>query len=150
MRIITRNDDNVVVMFSDGGKPEADGTQTAHDLNDAQRESFIELSSQPNGGVTFDGTTFGSLPAPAPPPPRAVCSKWQFRKELRTRNLLQPVLDLIAQQDEEVKEAFDFASEYWSDNPMLLQMAAALSPPLSPQEVYDMVVAASQRVVGVP
>lgn len=69
MRIVTRNADNVVVMYSDGGKPEAAADQTAHDLTEAQAEACRAVLAQPNGGVTFDGTIFTALPEPPPPPP---------------------------------------------------------------------------------
>lgn len=150
MRIITRNSDNLVVMFSNDGKPEAAADQTAHDLTDQQAESVALAISQPNGGVTFDGESFAVLPAPAPPKPRAMCSAWQFRKEARVRGIKADVDALIAQQDEETKEAFEYATEYWSDNPMLLALAAQLPTPLTEEQVYEMVVAASARVVGVP
>lgn len=69
MRIIVRNDDNAVLMYSEDGKPEADDTQTAIDLSDDQADALRAVLSQPNGGVTFDGTTFTALPEPPPPPP---------------------------------------------------------------------------------
>lgn len=69
MRIIVRNDDNAVLMYSDDGKPEASDTQTAIDLSDDQADAFRAALSQPNGGVTFDGTAFTALPEPPPPPP---------------------------------------------------------------------------------
>lgn len=148
MRIITNNGDNVVVMYSANGQPEAAADQTPHDLTEAQAESFLALLAQPNGGVTFDGELFAALPAPAPPKPRAMCSAWQFRKELRERNMLEDVIQLVANSGVDAQEAFDYASEFWSDNPMLLGLAASLPTPLTESEVYDMIVSASKRVVG--
>lgn len=148
MRIIVRNSDNVVVMYSRDGKPEAAADQTAHDLSDELASEFNSIISQPNGGITFDGTSFTSLPAPLPPPTRAVCSKWQFRKELRELGILNEVTQLVAVSGEEAQEAFDHASEFWSDNPMLISLAANLTTPLSASQVYDLIVSASKRVVG--
>lgn len=148
MRIVTRNLDNFVVMYSEGGKPEAAVDQTAHDLTEAQAETFLESLSQPNGGVTFDGESFTLLPPPSPQPKRAVCSKWQFRKELRELGILNEVTQLVAVSGEEAQEAFDHASEFWSDNPMLISLAANLTTPLSASQVYDLIVSASKRVVG--
>lgn len=148
MRIVIRNSDNVIVMFSEDGKPEASDTQTAIDLSDDQADAFRAALSQPNGGVTFDGESFVALPATAPPKPRAMCSAWQFRKELRERNMLEDVIQLVANSGVDAQEAFDYASEFWSDNPMLLGLAASLPTPLTESEVYDMIVSASKRVVG--
>ena len=69
MNIIVRNSDKLVVMFSEDGKPEASDAQTAIDLSDDQADAFRAALSQPNGGVTFDGTAFTALPEPPPPPP---------------------------------------------------------------------------------
>lgn len=150
MRIITRNSDNVVVMFSDNGKPEFDeATQKGYDLSPDQELLFIQASRQANGGVTFDGTNFDLLPAPPPPPPVASASPAQFRRELRRLNKLDAVKALIATQDEETQEDFEYATEFRSDSPKLLALAAAPGIDMTPQDVFDALTRAAQINIGV-
>src|SRR5690242_5065867 len=40
-----------------------------HVLTEAQLTAFNQAQATPNVGITFDGTAFGTLPAPPPPPP---------------------------------------------------------------------------------
>ena len=69
MNIIVRDADNAIVMYSDTGSPEPGEGCRLVSLDDAQKAEFDAAMSAPNGGVTFDGTTFVALPAPPPPPP---------------------------------------------------------------------------------
>lgn len=148
MNICTDVDGNVV-MYSTGS-PEPPLGGSLYVLTDEQDAQYRALAAQPNGGMTFDGESFTALPPPAPPKPRAMCSAWQFRKEARVRGIKADVDALIAQQDEETQEAFEYATEYWSDNPLLLALAAQLPTPLTEEQVYEMIIAAARRVVGVP
>lgn len=149
MRIITRNSDNVVVMFSDGGKPSPDETQTAHDLSDDQRITFITMSQQAGGDVTFDGTGFDRLPAPPPPPPVAVASPAQFREELMDMGKLDAVKALIEQQDAKTQSRFEYATEFRSNSPLLLALAAHPTIGMTEQDVFDALTRAAARDIGV-
>lgn len=149
MRIITRNSDNVVVMFSDEGQPSAAADQTARDLTDGQREEFISLSRQANGGITFDGTTFAALPVPAPPPPVASASPAQFREELMDMGKMDAVEALMAQQDARTRSRFEYATEFRSNSPLLLALAAHPSIGMSEQDVFDALTRAAARDIGV-
>lgn len=148
MRIVTRNADNVVVMYSDGGKPEAAADQTAHDLTEAQAEAFRAVLAQPNGGVTFDGTAIIALPAPPPPKPVVSASPAQFREELMDMGKMDAVQALIAQQDAKTQSRFEYATEFRSDSPLLLTLAAHPSIGMSEQDVFDAIARASSRDIG--
>lgn len=148
MRIITLNNDNTVVMYSEDGKPVAGDNQTAYDLSDEQKEIFVSILRQPNGGIVFDGQTFTALPPPPPLPLIATCTPWQFRTELRIRGIKEEVEALVAASPPAVQDAYEYATSYESNNAMLLQLAALLSTPLSEQDVYDMISAASTRQIG--
>lgn len=148
MRIITRNSDNVVVIYSAEGSPSADDGHVAYDLTDEQAASFDAMLSQPNGGITFDGTTFASLPAPAPPKPVVGASPAQFREELRDMGKLDAVKALIAQQDERTQDRFEYATEFRSDSPLLLALASDPSIGMSEQDVFDALTRAAARDIG--
>lgn len=148
MRIVTRNDDNVVVMYSENGKPEAAANQTAYDLTPLQAEAFASMVAQPNGGLTFDGTTFAALPAPPPPVPVVSASPAQFRKELRAMGKLTAVLTLIEQQDPATQDDFEYATEFRSNSPKLLALAAHPSIDMSEQDVFDALTRAAARDIG--
>lgn len=148
MNIVTDSTGLIVVVST--GRPEPPQGGALYTLTDEQEVALDAAFAQPNSGVKFDGESFTVLPAPPLPKPRAVCSAWQFRKECRVRGIKAAVDALIAAQDDEVQEAFEYATEYWSDNPMLLALAAQLPTPLAEEQVYEMIVSASTRVVGVP
>ena len=59
--------------------------------------------------------------------PVAVCSPWQIRKALNAANLRQPVEDAIAaSSDVAVKDGWEFATEFRSDDLFVLSMGAAI------------------------
>lgn len=68
MRIVVRNTDNVITMYSNGYPEPGDGCRLVN-LSDVQWAECDRLLTQPNGGVTFDGNTFSALPPPPPPLP---------------------------------------------------------------------------------
>lgn len=150
MKIIVRTIDNIITMYSPDGNPTPPEGCVSYTLTPEQEAEFNAIVQEPNGGVMFDGATFGKIAPPPAPPPRASCSPWQFRAELRSRNMLDEVEALVAAQDIDTQEAFKYASEYWSDNPLLLALAAQLSTPLTAEDVLVMITRASKRVVGVP
>jgi hypothetical protein len=64
---------------------------------------------------------------PPAPIPAAVCSPWQIRKALNNQGLRQGVEDAIAAStDQELKDGWEFATEFRSDDPFVLTMGAAL------------------------
>lgn len=148
MNIIIRNSDNVIIMFSPNSMPDVpDGCRSAV-LTEEQIVALQEAFSTPNGGVTFDDTTFNVLPPPPPPEPVSTCTPWQFREELRALGIKTEVEALIAASNESTQEAYRFATTFESNNPLLLQLAALLSTPLNKQQIYDLIVSASQRKIG--
>lgn len=148
MRIVTRDGDNVIVMYSAEGAPEADAGQVAHDLSDKQAEEFFLLRKKPNGGITFDGETFGSLP-PLAPVVVVSASPAQFREELMDMGKLDAVKELIAQQDERTQSRFEYATEFKSNSPLLLALAAHPSIGMTEQDVYEALTRAAARDIGV-
>jgi len=89
------------------------------------------------------------IPSPIPIPlSNVTCTPWQFRAELRARGMFDEVEQLVAASSIAAQDAFEFATSFDSDNELLLALAAQLSTPLTPDQVYDMILSASTRVVG--
>lgn len=64
---------------------------------------------------------------PVPPVLPASCSPWQIRKALNSAGLRQPVEDAIATSaDVAVKDGWEFATEFRSDDPFVLSMGASI------------------------
>ncbi len=71
----------------------------------------------------------GNTPEPADPlpPPVYTCSPWQIRKALNNQNLRQGVEDAIAAStDITLKDGWEFATEFRSDDPFVISMGLAL------------------------
>jgi hypothetical protein len=64
---IATDSTGLIVMASDGGTPTPPPGGTLYTLTNAQKIVLVELAQQPNGGISFDGTTFTALPFVAPP-----------------------------------------------------------------------------------
>ena len=69
-----------------------------------------------------------ALPAYVPPTPEVfVCTPWQIRKAINAMGLRQAVEDAVAAStDQALKDGWEFASAFRSDDPFVLQMGAAL------------------------
>ena len=66
-------------------------------------------------------------PADHLPPPGYTCSPWQIRKALNNQSLRQGVEDAIAAStDITLKDGWEFASAFRSDDPFVISMGAAL------------------------
>lgn len=84
----------------------------------------------------WNGTGFDmeliNVPAVEPvepePPPILSCSPWQMRKKLNKENLRKVVEDYVLLPDTpiEIKDGWEFATEFREDNPLVIQMAAML------------------------
>lgn len=71
----------------------------------------------------------GNMPEPAEPlpPPVYTCSPWQMRKALNAMSLRQTVEDAVAASaDLTLKDGWEFATEFRSDDPFVLSMGAAV------------------------
>jgi hypothetical protein len=87
------------------------------------------LAGQANGQqIQAAENGFPVLVAPPPEPiPAAVCSPWQIRKALNNQGIRQDVEDAVAaSDDQELKDGWEFATEFRSDDPFVLTMGAAL------------------------
>ena len=71
---------------------------------------------------------WANQPPPAPlPPPVYSCSPWQIRKALNAQGLRQQVEDAVTQStDQTLKDGWQFATEFRSDDPFVITMGAAL------------------------
>lgn len=69
-----------------------------------------------------------ALPAYEPPTPEVfVCTPWQIRKALNAMNLRQDVeAAVLASPDQSLKDGWEFATAFRSDDPFVVQMGAAL------------------------
>lgn len=64
---------------------------------------------------------------PKPPPPVFTCSPWQMRKALNMLDLRAAVEAAIAAStDITLKDGWEFATEFRSDDPFIISMGAAL------------------------
>lgn len=64
---------------------------------------------------------------PAPPDPVYSCTPWQIRKALNNLGLRQQVEDSIAAStDYELKDGWEYATEFLSNDPFVITMGAAL------------------------
>jgi len=71
----------------------------------------------------------GNTPEPADPvpPPIYTCSPWQIRKALNAMDLRQAVEDAVAASTDIVlKDGWEYATEFRSDDPFVLTMGTAL------------------------
>lgn len=100
------------------------------------------------GWLWDNGSAVDPNPAAPPPPPVISASPAQFRKELRAMNKLDAVKALIALQDEETQDDFEYATEFRSNSPKLLALAAHPSIGMSEQDVYDALKRAAARNIG--
>lgn len=103
------------------------------------------------GWTVSNGVVQAPPPPPPPPPPSVVsCSPWQLRAELRARGLLAAAQAVVAAAGPDAQDAFEYSTEYLSNNPMLLALGANMPTPLSASDIYNMIESASRRVPGVP
>jgi len=71
----------------------------------------------------------GNTPEPADPTPPTVytCSPWQIRKALNAQGLRQAVEDAVAASDDiALRDGWEFATQFRSDDPFVLTMGAML------------------------
>ena len=67
------------------------------------------------------------LPADPLPPPVYTCSPWQIRKALNNQSLRQAVEDAVAaSEDYALKDGWEYATEFRSNDPFVVSMGAAL------------------------
>ena len=86
----------------------------------------------------------GNTPEPADPEPAKIysCSAWQIRKALNNQNLRQAVEDaVLASTDQDLKDGWNFAGSFDSNNPFVLAMGQAIGK--SEQETIDLIQYAS-------
>ena len=60
------------------------------------------------------------------PPPPLVVSAWSFRKALNRLGLRAQVDAALMNADQDTKDGWAIATEYWSTDPLILGMTAAL------------------------
>lgn len=112
---------------------------------------WIPFTADPNDtGAAFDvASLYAALAADpntleyvAPPPvvPQSVTPR-QVRLVLLSQGLLASVEAMIAQQDEATRIAWQYASEFRRDDPLLLSLATSLN--LTEQQLDDFFIAAN-------
>lgn len=60
-------------------------------------------------------------------------SPWQIREALNRQGLRDAVESAIANADQRTKDGWQFAKEFWPDNPLIASVAAGLGK--SPEDV---------------
>ena len=86
----------------------------------------------------------GNTPEPADPlpPPVYTCSPWQIRKALNHLNLRQAVESTVAASDDiTLKDGWEFATEFRSNDPFVISMGASLG--MSEEQTADLIQMAS-------
>ena len=86
----------------------------------------------------------GNTPEPAdpPPPPVYTCSPWQIRKALNAQTLRNAVESAVAaSNDQSLKDGWEFATEFRSDDPFVINIGAALGK--TPAEITALIQYAS-------
>ena len=68
----------------------------------------------------------------------------QCRLILLQQGLLTSVEAMIAQQDEATRITWEYALEFRRDDPLLIQLAASMSPSLTEAQIDEFFIAASQ------
>ena len=112
---------------------------------------WIPFTADPSDtGALFDvASLYAALAADpntleyvAPPPvvPQSITPR-QVRLVLLAQGLLASVEDMIAQQDESTRIAWQYASEFRRDDPLLLSLATSLN--LTEQQLDDFFIAAN-------
>lgn len=68
----------------------------------------------------------GIVPQPPAPKPIIVVSPWQIRKALNTTGLRDAVESAVSAGDATVKDAWQYATEFRRDNPLVNQLGTSL------------------------
>lgn len=143
MNIVT-DSDHLIIMVSDGFPTPPEGGHF-YQLTQEQEDARLQAFATPNGGVRFDGTAFTLDPAPPPVILPASCTPLQFRLEIDALGLTEQVEAIVAAASRPAQLAFEYATSFESNNPVLLALAAMLDPPLNQTQVRSLIESASQR-----
>ena len=68
----------------------------------------------------------GEIVRQSGPPPPLVVSAWSFRKALNRLGLRAQVDAALVNADQDTKDGWAIATEYWSTDPIILAMTAVL------------------------
>lgn len=109
----------------------------------AAARGWLELPHGVGPGWLYDGQTFSSPPEPTVPVPASITPR-QCRLILSAQGLLSDVEAMIAQQDEATRITWEYALEFRRDDPLLVQLAANLVPPLTDEQIDQFFIAAAQ------
>lgn len=112
-------------------------------------DNFIAVE-HPRAGVGWsyiDGEFVEPNQTPVKPP-FVSASPAQFRRELRSLGKMDAVDDLIATLDIDTQDDFEYATEFRSDSPKLLMLAAHPTIGMSEEDVYNALLRASGINIG--
>ena len=98
----------------------------------------------PTGSVQITDEEAEALRPVAPVIPIVhTCTPWQIRKALNNQGLRQQVEDAVTQSDNiELKDGWEFATEFRSDDPFVLAMGASIGK--SEEETRQLIEYASE------
>lgn len=104
-----------------------------HSYADVQMDMFRADVAEFGGDITEYEELIALVeanikPIPHTPQPILSCSPWQMRKKLNKENLRKVVEDYVLLPDTsiEIKDGWEFATEFSEDDPLVIQMAALL------------------------
>ena len=104
-----------------------------HSYADVQMDMFRADVAEFGGDITEYEELIALVeanikPIPHTPQPILSCSPWQMRKKLNKENLRKVVEDYVLLPDApvEIKDGWEFATEFREDDPLVIQMAAML------------------------
>lgn len=82
-------------------------------------------------GKVYDPVAHTISDPPAAPPPVLSCTPWQLRKSLNHFELRAAIESFVANSgDQDIKDAWEFATEFRRDHPFVAACTAALAPAL--------------------
>lgn len=92
------------------------------DLKDAVS---VSVSVDKKVTIYYPGDTLPKLPVP--PEPGIVVTPRQFRQALTKTGLRSAVDAFVATQNQDIKDWYEYATEFDSSHPMVVNMAAAMN-----------------------
>lgn len=111
----------VHTIFTIADLPEWNDSLIVVDISDVTPKPDVLWTAE------FTNDVWVFSPPPAPPEIVYSCTPWQIRKALNAAGLRQQIEDAVSgSSDQNLKDGWEFATEFRSDDSFVLSMGAAL------------------------